>query len=230
MPLFSGRTDLAPLMLSIDLQLKGGMNSRHKKSQGFTLIELLVAVAIIGILMSLLLPVLSKGKLKAQQTECASNLRQVGLSFRMFADEHDNRLPMQVSVRRGGTLEYASRGETWRHFQVMSNLLVNPKLVVCPADKDRTVTNWSGLRNLNTSFFVGLDAKIGQANHMLAGDRNLITPGYQTPGVVPMWTNMTAFWTEELHLNRGNILFADGHVESADSDGLQRTVTRQALK
>ncbi len=217
-------------MLTNDSQLKGGMNLRHKQSQGFTLIELLVVVAIIGILMTLLLPALAKGKLKAQQTECASNLRQVGLSFRMFADEHDNRLPMQVSVRRGGTLEYANRGETWRHFQVMSNLLVNPKLIVCPADKQRAVTNWSGLGNLNTSLFVGLDAKIGKANHILAGDRNIMTPGYPTPGVVPVRTNMTAFWTQEMHQNRGNLLFADGHVESLDSEGLQRSINRHGLK
>ena len=209
---------------------KAGMKMLLKKPKGFTLIELLVVIAIIAILATLLLPTLAKGKLKAKQTECGSNLRQVGLAFRMFADEHDNRLPMQVSVRRGGTQEYANRGETWRHFQVMSNLLVNPKLVVCPADRQRGSTNWSALGNLNTSFFVGLDAQIGRTHQMLAGDRNILTPGYQTPGVVPIRTNSTAFWTEDLHQYRGNILFADGHVEGTDSDGLQRVITRHASK
>lgn len=203
---------------------------KRNKYQGFSLVELLVVVAVIGILISLLLPVLAKGKLRAQQSECVSNLRQIGLCFRMFSDEHDNRLPMQESVRRGGTLEFVNRGETWRHFQVMSNLLVNPKLLVCPADLGRSVANWSQLGNRNTSYFVGVDARIGQANHLLAGDRNLITPGYQTPGLVPMRTNLTAFWSDELHQNRGNLLFADGHAESVDSDGLQRAITRHALK
>ncbi len=206
------------------------MKLLHKKQRGFTLIELLVVIAIVAILMTLLLPALAKGKLKAKQTECGSNLRQVGLSFRMFADEHDNRLPMQVSVRRGGTLEYINRGETWRHFQVMSNLLVNSKLVLCPADRERGSTNWNALGNLNTSFFVGVDAQIGRTHQMLAGDRNILTPGYPTPGVVPLQTNMTAFWTQEMHQYRGNILFADGHVDSTDSDGLQLAVTRHGLK
>jgi len=92
------------------------------------------------------------------------------------------------------------------------------------------VTNWSGLGNLNTSLFVGLDAKIGKSNHILAGDRNIMTPGYPTPGVVPVRTNTTAFWTEEMHQNRGNLLFADGHVESLDSEGLQRSINRHGLK
>lgn len=207
------------------------MRLRHyNKCRGLTLIELLVVVAIIAILMTLLLPALGKGKMKAQQSECASNLRQVGLSFRMFADEHDNRLPMQVSVRWGGSMEYASRGETWRHFQVMSNLLVNPQLVVCPADRERAYAEWSKLANTNTSYFLGLDVKIGKPNQMLAGDRNIMTPGYPTPGVVPVRTDMTAFWTEEMHQNRGNLLFADGHTESVDSDGLQHAISRHALK
>lgn len=194
------------------------------------MIELLVVVTIIVILFSLLMPALAKGKQKALQTDCASNLRQVGLGFRMFADEHDGRLPMQVSVRWGGTQEYASRGETWRHFQVLSNQLVNPKLVVCPADRDRAEAAWNKIVNTNTSYFVGLDVKIGKANQMLSGDRNIFTPGYPLPGVVPVRTDMQAYWTEDMHQNRGNLLFADGHTEGVDSEGLQRAISRHGLK
>ena len=54
---------------------------------GFTLIELLVVIGIIAILAALLLPVLNRGKLKAYETQCRSNQRQINLSFRVAVDE-----------------------------------------------------------------------------------------------------------------------------------------------
>ena len=59
-------------------------------AQAFTLIELLVVVAVIAILAALLLPVLIKGKIKAQGIQCMNNHRQLALAWRMYAeDNHD---------------------------------------------------------------------------------------------------------------------------------------------
>jgi len=69
-----------------------------RPSAGFTLMELLVVIAVIGILASLLLPVLSRAKLKAYDTQCKSNLHQWAIAWTSYAEDNNNYFSTGTSV------------------------------------------------------------------------------------------------------------------------------------
>ena len=66
----------------------------HKLLHGFTLMELLVVISIVALLLSILLPSLSKAKQTAIRVECATRLRQLALFNFMYAENNNGRIPM----------------------------------------------------------------------------------------------------------------------------------------
>jgi prepilin-type N-terminal cleavage/methylation domain-containing protein/prepilin-type processing-associated H-X9-DG protein len=198
---------------------------------GFTLIELLCVIAIIGILAALLLPALSQAKLRAKRAACVNNLRQTGLAFHIFANDHRGKLPMQVPGSDGGSEEFVraagqASGEShfaFRHFQTLSNELVTPAMLICPADTRSPAHHFSVLNNDNVSYFVNVTAEHGKSTSILAGDRNLTNDWVGDRGLLPLDANSYLRWTHELHRFKGNVLFADGHVEELNRPTLMVT-------
>jgi len=207
-----------------------GMRATRSRTQveAFTLIELLVVIAIIAILAALLLPALNQAKGRAKRIQCVSDLKQTGLAFHVFENDHNGKLPTQVSTNDGGSLEFVTSGfqvrghfyYAFQHFLPLAGALTTPKLLACPADLERWAgTNFNEFNNWNLSYLVGLAPSADLPDAILAADRNFPvcrhTPPGPTIGYFIAMTNPPPRWLTGLHQNKGNVLFADGRVDES---------------
>jgi prepilin-type processing-associated H-X9-DG protein len=197
----------------------------------FTLVEMLVLIAIIALLGLLFYPRLLNEKEKAQRIRCTSHLKQVGLAFRSWAGDHDDKNPFHISVTNGGTKEFIATGETFRHFEVMSNELNTPKILVCPTDKQRVAADrfTSALNNNNVSYFVGIDAEDSAPDRFLAGDRNILGGTVTGTNLVEFSSTNGVGWGSDLHKGQGNVGLADGSVQGFSSSALRKGLVNTGL-
>ncbi len=209
----------------------------HRQIQrggAFTLIELLVVISILAILAALLLPTLGKAKLQAKRANCVSNLQQLGIAFHSFAHDHNGKFPMHVSTNDGGTLISAlgtngvpnEIAPAYRHLQALSNELVTPKILICPADTRTAAEKFAKLQNENVSYLVAVNAPLGKSTAVLSGDRNIVAATATGILQTSLDENPHVRWTDEIHRGQGNLLFADGHVEKQNSKTLQASFAK----
>ncbi len=198
----------------------------NQRERGLTLVELFVVMAVITTFaIFFLMQPDRNGRTRAYRIQCVNNLKQIGLATRIWEGDHGDKYPWDVPGTSGGTMDFTSDLKEWRHFQVMSNELSTPQVLICPADsRALAATNFNWFNNSNLSYFIGLDISEANPQGILAGDRNITNGTPIRNGILELSTNHPAGWTDEMHKKLGNLLLSDGSVQQVSTRGLRDAI------
>jgi len=204
---------------------------KRRPSRAFTLVELLVVIAMVALLAALVLPALASAKEKARSTRCVDNLRQWGLAYRMFADDHHDFLP-----RRGQgvqTLAVIDRPEDWFNalpvyfslpgFQLMVTNNTKPaahtqSVFICPAANNPGGTYFLPYgMNMNLSpWNLPRATKYGEVAHP-----DCVVAMADAPGpYASTYPSVQPYSPVARHAGRINLLFLAGRVQSFTGSGV----------
>ena len=194
---------------------------------GFTLVELLIVVAIVSLLAAILFPVFGRAREKARQSNCTSNLKQIGLALKQYAQDYDGSYPTTKSSHSNDPLTPedeslgALRGSGFRAANdplslpvVLVSYLKNTQIFVCPSG--RKVLQELGNTyqyNGNKSLLTPDQEEADSAGFLLLWDNysyKTVTPIGATVNPTP---NLGKPERHCAHFNNFNQLFLDGHVK-----------------
>lgn len=205
------------------------LNCSNQRNLALTLIEVLVVVFVLLILVAILLPAPHNPKRMAQRINCVNNLKEIGLSYKLWEGDNNDKFPMAVSVTNGGAMELVAAGNVTTCFQVMSNELSTPKILLCPEDAPHTfATNFdTGFTSRNISYFVGAEANETNAQMFLSGDDNFEIGSVPVKsGLLEFHTNAPIAWSATRHKLAGNIGLTDGSVMQLSQTGLKTAIVQ----
>jgi len=178
--------------LSIN-RLSGGLPC---PARAFSLVELLVVIAMVGVLSALLLPALNRAKSRAAGITCLNNVRQLGLAWILYSDDHEGRLPYNLggdstrgTVTTKTNLNWVNNVLTWELDSDNTNLLTiteaslapyanrSVRIYRCPSDNIlSSVQRKAGWTARIRSY--SMNAMVGDAGELSRKGYNQNNPGY----------------------------------------------------
>jgi prepilin-type N-terminal cleavage/methylation domain-containing protein len=191
----------------------------------FTLIELLVVLAVLGILAALLLPALSAAKKRAWTAQCQSNLHQIGIGMKLFADDNNELYPESGGTIRWDQKDAATGNYSW--MQQIVSYAQNTNVYHCPADDPSQVGFFNYFNGVRAAYvdangFAAVDGRRIQfpEAYVLSGDTigstftvdNADKDDY-TYNCVGGDANGTPSEEWQVHSKGQNLLFEEGHVK-----------------
>jgi len=186
------------------------MKSRIAHGRGFTLVELLVVVAIIGLLISLMIPALGKAKVRARKVACGGTLHGLSVAMKVYLSENRERYPVAAQMPSVNTSLPALPA-------VLQNggNSISATAWRCPADNVNYVR--SSDNKAFGSYFEG-ETLSYEYNMSLGGkpvEQNFLYPNLGVAGIFVL-TDFDAFHGNKGDTRAVNILFVDGHVGNID--------------
>jgi prepilin-type processing-associated H-X9-DG protein len=200
---------------------------KFKSAAAFTKLDMMIVVGTLVMLAVLLVYLRPRAvRPRAARINCVSQLKQVGLGFTMWANDHGDRFPWAVPMAEGGTKEFAHLSNATLHYAVASNELISPKILTCTGDKKRIRTHsWTAPLHKSLSYFASLSTIEPHTVALLAGDRHVSTNSSTMAGLLTVEDTKPLRWTKELHEGRGegNVCFADGSVRQLSTSDLRKS-------
>lgn len=195
----------------------------------FSFFEVLFAIAVLSLVAALLLPRIAHKNDKNGIIYCMMNVRQISVSYILWAGDNRAKFPMEVSVTNGGAMELVAKGNVAACFIAISNQLGSPKLLICPNDLWHiAATNFGpDFNNSHISYFADLDASMNPMRGILVGDANFAVHGVPVAsGILQLSTNLPIAWTLNRHPRGGTVGFVDGHAQEVINSGLPGVLQR----